>query len=60
MTTVALIVAIIVAVESVAALATVVMEGIPALAVLDRASSKAYGGTYDSLVEAGAPVAAGS
>jgi len=27
--------------------------------VLDRASSKAYGGTYDSLVEAGAPVAAG-
>lgn len=33
---------------------------LPALAVLDRASSKAYGGTYDSLVEAGAPVAAGS
>ena len=32
---------------------------LPALAVLDRASSKAYGGSYDSLVEAGAPVAAG-
>jgi rhodanese-related sulfurtransferase len=30
---------------------------LPALAVLDRASSKAYGGTYDSLVEAGAVVA---
>ena len=31
---------------------------LPALAVLDRASSKAYGGSYDSLVEAGAAVAA--
>ena len=31
---------------------------LPALAVLERASSKAYGGTYDSLVEAGAAVAA--
>ena len=31
---------------------------LPALAVLERASSKAYGGSYDSLVEAGAAVAA--
>jgi rhodanese-related sulfurtransferase len=30
---------------------------LPALNVLERASSKAYGGSYDSLVEAGAPVA---
>lgn len=30
---------------------------LPALYVLDRPSSKAYGGTYDSLVEAGAVVA---
>ena len=31
---------------------------LPALVVLDHASSKACGGSYDSLVEAGAPVAA--
>lgn len=33
---------------------------LPALALLERSSSTAYDGTYESLVEAGAPVAAGS